>query len=102
MEEEIIKLTNLMRSSNDPFWVRLRILLKQNNVNPKTTILAISHEDGECFEFGILVLASGEIIQYGISYLDKQIEEAKITEWNKLSEVNYEEIKVAQSMLKIA
>ena len=102
MEEEINKLTELMRSSNESFWVRLRILLKQKNVNPNTTILAISHEDGESFEFGVIVLENGESIQYGITYLDKPIEEAEIAEWNQLNTVSYEEVKVAQSMLKNA
>jgi len=102
MEEEINKLTELMRSSSESFWVRLRILLKQKNVNPDTTILAISHEDDKDFEFGVIVLENGNTIQYGISYLNKPIEEAEITEWNQLNEANYEEITVAQSMLKNA
>ena len=103
MEKEIRELTKLMRSSDNLFWERLRFLLKEKDIDPSSTVLAMSHEDDECFEFGILVLPNGEAIQYGISYLNRTIEEAEIIEWNKLSESyigNYhsKEVEIARSI----
>ena len=85
-KEEVQQLTQLLRCGEDPLWFRMRELLRARGIEPSETALAVAHEDDERFEFGVLVLANGTAIQYGLSYLDSQIENAEFSEWCDLAD----------------
>jgi hypothetical protein len=83
-DEYVAEITRLLRTSDDPFWRRLRDVLRARGVNPETAALADSVEDDDRFEFGIVVTADLHAFQYGFAYRDVPIERGLIVEWNEL------------------
>ncbi len=103
--EMICELTGLFRTSTDLFWIRLREVVRERGVDPDTSLLAVSFEDDEIFEFGILVNCDRSVIQYGFRYSDPSFSDGKLTEWNDLAErwsstPHRSEISTALSMLE--
>ena len=85
-EREIIELqTKLFRTSELPFWVRLRALVRERGVNPDTSLLPVTFEDDVDFEFGIIVTHDRRIIQYGVRFSEASPSDAVLTEWNEFS-----------------
>ena len=76
------ELTSLLRTGNDPLWIRLREIIERRELDVETLALAVSHEDDQNYEYGVLVSKSGQVFEFGLSYQDRQIEEAEVVEWN--------------------
>lgn len=85
-EEDIVELTTLMRTSDDPFWTRLRELLREKGLDPQTTLLADCFPDDASFEFGLLVTPDRRCIQFGFDYLHKSVGEGVFSEWEDLTD----------------
>lgn len=86
-EREIVQdMTGLFRTSAEPFWVRLRQVMRKRGIEPATSVLAESFEDDENFEFGILVTQDRRVIQYGFRYSDSSFSDGELTEWNDVTE----------------
>ena len=83
---EIELFTKLLRTSADPLWARHRELLIGRGIDPRTSILAESFPDDTNFEFGILVTADGRVIQFGLDYLDKDVDEGEFSEWEDITD----------------
>ena len=79
--DNVKSLTRLLREGDGDFWRRLRHLLRERDIDPEEAALAVSHEDDERFEFGILVLSSGAAIQFGVSYTGTPIAKAVLSEF---------------------
>ncbi len=86
---EIRKNTELLQESTESIWVRMREVLLEKGVDPKTTILAYAYPEDLHFEYGIIVTTDEQIYQYGFDYLHQDISEGIFTEWNDLTE-NYQ------------
>jgi hypothetical protein len=84
--EMVQERTNLFRTSAEPFWVRLRQVMKEQGVEPATSMLAESFEDDVNFEFGILITCERRVIQYGFRYSEPSFSDGKLTEWNDVTE----------------
>lgn len=100
----IHELTGLFRASTEPFWIRLREVVRERGIDPDTSLLADSFEDDVNFEFGILVTRDRHVIQYGFQYFDPSFRDGKLTEWNDLAELwssspYRSEVSIALSML---
>jgi len=54
-KDDFLELTDLLRTSADPFRVRMRALLSERGVNVTASILVESFPDDACFEFGVLI-----------------------------------------------
>jgi hypothetical protein len=78
-------LTTLLRSNADPFWSRLRDLLRERGVAPEHAALAECFPDDTSFEFGIVVSQKGSVFQFGFDYLNKPIEDGTLSEWEDLT-----------------
>jgi hypothetical protein len=84
--EEIQDLTRLFRTSTEPFWMRLREVVRARGVEPATSMLAESFEDDEKFEFGILVTRDRRVVQYGFRYSDPSFSDGILAEWNDVTD----------------
>ena len=84
-KDDIEKLTRLLRSDADPMWIRLRSLLAERGVNVGSTILVESFPDDTDFEFGVLITQDGKVIQYGFSYIGRDVSEGELSEWNDIT-----------------
>lgn len=73
--------TELLRSSELPFWVRLREELASRGLEAAEVALAVSHEDDEQFEYGVVVTRDRQVFEFGYSYLGKTVEGGEIVEW---------------------
>jgi hypothetical protein len=76
-------LTALLRTGDDPFWIRLRELLRERGLDPEELELVESQEEGERYEFGIVVTPEGHRFQYTIYYGETPLEQAEFQEWNR-------------------
>lgn len=81
----VAELTRLLRSSQEPLWARLREELTSRGLEPSQVALAVSHEDDEDFEYGVVVSPEGGVYEFGFSYLGRSTEEGEIVEWNNIS-----------------
>ena len=84
-QAQIRQLTALLRTSSDPFWSRLRDLLRDRGVDPDNAVLAECFPDDTAFEFGIVVSPGGSVFQFGFGYLNKSIADGVLTEWEDLT-----------------
>ena len=82
---EIESFTDLLRRSEDPFWARLRDLLRERGLDPQELILAVSSEEGDGLEFGIVVSKRPCVCQFVFEYRDKDVSEGTFYEWNDLT-----------------
>jgi hypothetical protein len=85
-KRQIELLTELLRSSPEPMWARLRVLLVARGIDPHSSLLAGCFPDDANFEFGILVTNDGHVFQFGLDYLHKTISEGKFSEWQDMTE----------------
>jgi len=84
-QNEIELFTKLLRNDPSPIWARHRELLLARGIDPTTSILAESFPDDTDFEFGILVTADRRVIQFGLDYLHKEVDEAELSEWEDIT-----------------
>lgn len=77
--------TKLLRNGDEPFWLRLRTLLRDKGLDPSTLVLAESFPDDTDFEFGIIITPDRHVFQFGVSWFGDAIENAKLKEWNELT-----------------
>jgi hypothetical protein len=64
MDEMADQLTELLRVSGDPFWRALREGLVLRGVDPNRSQMAVSSEEGDDCEFGVLVTEAGAVVQF--------------------------------------
>ena len=87
MADETELLTRLLRDNDEsPFWTRLRSLLRERGIAPEAVALVFSVEEGEMDEFGILVLPSGQAVEFNVHSDSETWENGTFTEWANLSE----------------
>jgi len=82
---DIQTFTSLFRTDTDPFWIRLREVVRERGVDPSTSLLVDSVEDDINFEFGIIVTQDRRVIQFGFRYTDS-VADGKLAEWQDLTE----------------
>jgi len=85
LHDQVLELTALLRSNDDPFWARLRALLRDRGVAPESAALAECFPDDSSFEFGVVVSKEGSVFQFGFEYLRKPIQEGILSEWEELT-----------------
>lgn len=84
--EHVQKLTHRLHTGEEPFWARLREVVRERGVMPDSSWLARSHEEDDHFEFGVLVTKDRQVIQFGFLYTDESGANGTLTEWNDLTE----------------
>jgi hypothetical protein len=84
--DDVLRLTELLRSGEDALWVRLRELLEDRGVSPSTSVLATSFPDDVNFECGVVVTHNRRVYQFGLSCLPPPVEQLVFTEWFDLTE----------------
>jgi hypothetical protein len=82
---EIEHLTDLLRKGDDPFWRRFREMLRARDIDPAGSILAVSFEDGDRVEYGVVVTGDERVFEYGIEFVDSQVEQATIMRWDDIT-----------------
>lgn len=75
---DAVALTELLRRSPLPLWVRLREVLVEKNLELGRTALAWSSEEGPEVEFGIIATAERRVFRY-------LLVNGELAEWNDLS-----------------
>ena len=79
--EPIRELTGLLRTSDEPLWERLRLLLREKGIDPATTLLAECFPDDAELEFGLVVTQERRLFQFGLDYLHTTVEQGSFAEW---------------------
>jgi hypothetical protein len=82
--------TRLLRGSDEPLYQRLRVLLREREVDPNTAILADLFPDDVNQEFGLLVTADRRVIEFVVysgrlGDLKRQAADATIGEWKDIT-----------------
>ena len=86
MEEKYIEeLTQLMHKSEDPFWSRIRELLKEKGLELNKSILVDCFPDDEDFEFGIVLTKEQTVFQFGFNYSNRPVDKGKFSEWKNIT-----------------
>ena len=83
--DKIRQLTALLHSSGDPFWSRLRDLLRSRGVDPEKRSWPSVFRTTAHSSFGIVVSAGGSVFQFGFDYLHEPITDGVFTEWEDLT-----------------
>ncbi len=79
-------LTELLRNGNDPFWHILRSVLKEKNIDHKTTYLPESNEEGHALEYGIIVTEDKKIYEFYLRFTnDKMDSLVEILKWDDIT-----------------
>jgi hypothetical protein len=86
IDAQIAQFTALLRSSDDPFFLRLRELLEGRGVDPQTALPVELFPDDEGFEFGILVTADRRAVQFGFSYPEPEFSKGTFVEWRDITD----------------
>ena len=83
-------LTRLLRTSNDPLWIRLRECIRQRGYEPCDCALPQFFPDGGNLEFGLLVAPDDRVFEfdlvYGVGDLVAQQASAEIRNWTETSD----------------
>jgi len=85
-QDQIRQLTDLLRGSEEPFWARLRVLLREKGLDSARVILVECFRDDTQFEFGITVTDDGRVFQFGFDYLHKSADDGSLSEWEDLTD----------------
>src|SRR5262245_59658613 len=83
--DHVLRCTELLRTSPEPMWARMRALLEERGVSASTSALATSFADDTSFEFGIVVTSDRRVYQFGFDYLHKAVDQGVFTEWVDLT-----------------
>lgn len=83
----IIGQTDLMRSSEDSMWVRIRQQLAVHGVNAFSTILADSEPLGSNCELGFVITSDREVFQYTFSWEGTLFEEGAFSDWKNVTSI---------------
>jgi hypothetical protein len=84
--DAVLRCTELLRTSPEQMWARMRELLEERGVSPGTSVLATSFPDDTSFEFGVVVTSNRRVYQFGLAYLHKPVTQGVFTEWVNLTE----------------
>jgi hypothetical protein len=84
-KDRIAWMTMMLRTSDDPFYSTLRKLLIVREIDVNQAVLAKHFPDNTCFEFGILVTGDRRAFQFGFDYLNKDVKDAELTEWEDIT-----------------
>ncbi len=84
--DEMRLLTDLLRCDENPFWRRLRALLKLRGYDPQKLVVMYSFEDDDHKEFGVLVTPEKEVFAYDFVYRYRNISQGVITSWRKMTD----------------
>lgn len=84
--DEMRLLTDLLRSDENPFWRRLRALLRLRGQDPQKLVVMYSFEDDDHKEFGVLVTPEKEVFTYDFVYRYRNISQGVISRWRKATE----------------
>ena len=84
--DEMRLLTDLLRSDDNPFWRRLRALLKLRGYDPQKLVVMYSFEDDDHREFGVVVTPEKEVFTYDFDYRYRNISQGVISRWQKATE----------------
>ena len=82
---EIAETTELMRTSDDPIYARLRTLLVARNVDPARAWLVEFFNDDPNYEYGIIVTGDRHVYELGFHYPDGNIATAELRDWVDLT-----------------
>ena len=78
--------TNFLHNDSGPLACRLRTLLEEKGIDPKSAVLATCFSDDPSFEFGIVVASDKRVFQFGFDYLHRDVAEGAFSEWAELTE----------------
>jgi hypothetical protein len=81
----IVGMTKDLRSGPDPFWNRLRQLLRERNVDPESSLLVQLHTEDTAAWLGIVVTTSRAVFLFMYDYLGREIGLGVFREWEELT-----------------
>ena len=83
--------TELLRTSTDQLWVKLREVLPSSGINVKTDVLADLFPDDTDQEFGVVVTHARRVFTFVLHYgrsgdLTRQAAEAVVSDWSDITD----------------
>jgi hypothetical protein len=87
VSEDVVRaLTQQLRTSNEPEFVRIRELLYGRGVDPNTAVIACLFEDDVRYDFGVIVSRDGSVYQFGFDYLGRPERDGVFSEWKDITD----------------
>ncbi len=83
---DVVVLTQLLRTGDDPFWSRLRSVVLARGFDPETVVLVESCEQGDMSEFGILVYRDKRVYQYALCSATGSWLDGNLVEWTDITD----------------
>jgi hypothetical protein len=83
--DDIAAQTEVLRSSSEPMWSRIRELLRQRGIEPATSALVQFFPDDTSFQYAILATNDGRLFQFGFDYLHRSEADGYFAEWRDCS-----------------
>src|SRR5687767_4732350 len=83
--DNVAGLTDELRSSALPIFVRLRELLRARGIEPSVSALAELFTDDGSLEFGIVVTPDGRVFQFDYDYLGRDIGAGELSTFRDLT-----------------
>jgi hypothetical protein len=91
-DSEVARLsTELLRTSGDPIWTRLRELLRQRDIDPITAVVADFFPDDVDLEFGVLLTPDGHVYEFDFTYgsrgdIKTKTATGQISDWREMTD----------------
>lgn len=82
---EVKKLTDELRTSDEPMWLRIRQLLAGKDIDPMQSALAYFQAEAPYYEFGVIVADNNEVYQFAFDYLNKDVIHGTFAEWKNIT-----------------
>jgi hypothetical protein len=83
--DDIVALTELLRSGSEPMWSRIRALVRERGIEPARSALVEFFSDDTSFKYGVLATNNGRLFQFGFDYLHRSEAEGYFAEWRDCS-----------------
>jgi hypothetical protein len=86
LDLQIKQLTNDLRNSDKPLWIRMRQLLSEKEINPSDSVLAYYVKEEPFYDFGVIVADNSDVYQFAYDYLNKDNHQGIFAEWNNITD----------------
>ena len=105
IEHQICQTSELLMSSTEPLWARLRQLLMEQGVDTKKSALAEWVSDDNDFYFGIVIYGD-RVFQFGFGFYNLEPSAGILDEWVDLTETwqgtpHAQTVSIAKGMLGV-
>jgi hypothetical protein len=101
-KDRIVYLTKALRTGDDPLWTRLRMLLRDEGIDPMRSLLAEIYEDDMDWEFGIFITPAHRVYVFDFVYRGGSLLEGRFVRWQDITDIYETEQSYSQEIIRMA